>query len=148
MNQIEELNLLIDKASAIAGSDYRLAKMIGAMPQNVSNWRHDRASCSPENRALLAAVAGLDPVAELARATLDKHQGTSKGDLLMKALGKSSRLTGAIAGIVGAVVLAISSLIPQRVEAMPVLKPAHNECYVKYHCVSALDFSGFSLESI
>lgn len=131
MKHLEELNLLIDKASAIAGSDYKLAKLVGAMPQNVSNWRHGQASCSPENRALLAAIAGLDPVAELARATLEKHEGTSKGDLLMRALGKSSRLTGAIAGIVGAVVLAISSLIPQRVEAMPVLKPLHNECYVK-----------------
>ncbi len=130
MTQLEELNLLIDKASGIAGSDAKLSRLIGAQPQNVSNWRHGKP-CPPEVQALIAHVAGLDPLAELARATVKKFEGERKGDLLMKALGKSSLLTGAIAGFVGAVVLAISSLIPQRVEAMPLLKPVHNECYVK-----------------
>ncbi len=111
MNQIEELNILIDKASAIVGSDYKLAKVIGCMPQNVSNWRHDRASCSPENRALLAAVAGLDPVAELARAVVEKHAGTSKGDMLMKALGKASLATGAALASAGAAAHQIFSTV-------------------------------------
>lgn len=131
MKHLEELNLLIDKGSVIAGSDAKLARLIGAYPQNISNWRHGSAPCPPETQALIAHVAGLDPVAELARATVRKFEGDKKGDLLMKALGKSSRLTGAIAGFVGAIALAISSLIPQKVEAMPVLANGHNECYVK-----------------
>ncbi len=130
MTDQEELNFLIDAASKIAGSDYKLAQLIGVDRQAISNWRHGTA-CPPENQALLAHVAGFDPMATLARATVRKFQGKEKGDLLMKALGKSSRLTGAIAGFVGAIALAISSLIPQKVEAMPLLKPAHNECYVK-----------------
>lgn len=78
MKHLEELNLLIDKASAIAGSDYKLAKLVGAMPQNVSNWRHGQATCSPENRALLAAIAGLDPVpswpAQHSRSTRERRR--------------------------------------------------------------------------
>lgn len=118
MNHLEELNLLIDKAAAIAGSDYRLAKVIGCMPQNISNWRHDRASCSPENRALLASVAGLDPVAELARATVEKHAGTSKGDMLMKALGKASLVTGAALASVGASAHQIFSTVPAATDVL------------------------------
>ena len=113
-----ELNILIDKASAIAGSDYRLAKMIGMTPQNVSNWRHGQASCSPENRALLAAVAGLDPVAELARATVEKHAGTSKGDMLMKALGKGLLATGVALASAGAAAHQISSMVPSAADLL------------------------------
>lgn len=128
MTQISELNLLIDKASAIAGSDAKLAVLIGSHAQTVSNWRHGK-SCPPEMQALMAHVAGLDPVAELARATVRKFEGDKKGDLLMRALGKASRLTGAMAGFVGAVALAISSLIPQRAEAAP----AHRLCGDNVH---------------
>jgi DNA-binding transcriptional regulator YdaS (Cro superfamily) len=112
MAEVNELNILIDKASAIAGSDYKLAKLIGAAPQNVSNWRHGSASCSPENRALIAAVAGLDPVAELARAVVEKHAGTSKGDMLMKALGKGLLVTGVALASAGAAAHQISSMVP------------------------------------
>uniref|UniRef100_UPI001404713A helix-turn-helix domain-containing protein n=1 Tax=unclassified Variovorax TaxID=663243 RepID=UPI001404713A len=129
MTHLEELNLLIDKASAIAGSDAKLARLVGAHPQNVSNWRHGK-SCPPEMQALMADVAGLDPIAELARATVRRFEGDKKGDLLMKALGKASRLTGAVAGFVGAVALAIFSMTPQPGQAQTV-SALHNECYVK-----------------
>lgn len=111
MKQLEELNLLIDKASAIAGSDAKLAKLVGAHPQNVSNWRHGK-SCPPEMQALMAHVAGLDPLAELARATVRRFEGEKKGDLLMKALGKASLATGAVLGSAGAAAQAIGSMIP------------------------------------
>lgn len=107
MDRLEELNLLIDKAAAIAGSDGKLAAMLGEPRQRVSNWRHGQATPQPEDWALLAHVAGLDPVAELARATVAKHETKRKGDLLMRALGKASHLTGAAAGFAGAVALAI-----------------------------------------
>lgn len=112
MQELQELNLLIDKASAIAGSDYALAKMLGVSRQAVSNWRHGHKGCPLEERALLASVAGLDPLAELARAMVTKHEGTKKGDLLMRALGKSLLATGAAVASVGAHASAISSMLP------------------------------------
>lgn len=130
MTDQEELNFLIDSASKIAGSDYKLAQLIGVDRQAISNWRHGTA-CPPENQALMAHVAGFDPISTLARATVKKFEGKEKGDLLMKALGKGSRLTGAVAGFVGAVALVISSLIPTRTEAAPDLALGHNVHYVK-----------------
>lgn len=111
MKHLEELNLLIDRAAAIAGSDYAVAKSIGVERQAISNWRHGHKPCPPEMQALMASVAGLDPLQTLARATVQKFEGEKKGDLLMRALGKASRLTGAAAGIAGAVALAIFGLI-------------------------------------
>lgn len=110
MTHTEELNLLIDKASAVAGSDAKVARLIGAYPQNISNWRHGKP-CPPEAQALIAHVAGLDPVAELARATVRKFEGDRKGDLLMKALGKASLVTGAALAGAGANAQAIFSTI-------------------------------------
>lgn len=106
-DDLQQLNLLIDKASAIAGSDSKLAATLGIQKQWLSNMRHGRKTATPEDRALLAMVAGLDPIAELARAMVQKHEGTKKGDLLMRALGKSSRATGAALVSVGAGALAI-----------------------------------------
>lgn len=130
METTNELILLMDRASAIAGSDYKLAQMLGTGRASISNWRHGVAPCPVEIQALMAHIAGLDPVAELARAVVRKHEGTAKGDMLMRALGKASRLTGAVAGFVGAVALAISSLVPTRTEASPQLAQ-HNVHYVK-----------------
>lgn len=112
MNRLEELNLLIDRASQIAGSDRKLALLLGEPPQRVSNWRHGHAVAQPEDWALLAHVAGLDPVSELTRAIVAKHESKRKGDLLMKALGKASLVTGAVLGSVGASAHQISSMIP------------------------------------
>lgn len=111
MERLDELNLLIDRAAKIAGSDRKLALMLGEPPQRVSNWRHGHAVAQPEDWALLAHVAGLDPVAELARATVAKHEAKRKGDLLMKALGKASLATGAALAGVGANAQEIYSLI-------------------------------------
>lgn len=120
MQNPDELILLIDKAAKIAGSDYKLAQMLGTGRQTISNWRHGQAPCPVEMQALMADVAGLDPVTELARAVVRKHEGTAKGDMLMRALGKASRLTGAVAGFAGAVALAIFSMgTPTTSQAAP-----------------------------
>lgn len=122
MKHLEELNLLIDKASSIAGSDYALAKTLGVPRQHVSAWRAGDRTATPADQALMAHVAGLDPVSTLARATVQQYEGKAKGDALMKALGKASRLTGAVAGFVGAVALLISGLIgPRDAIAAPAL---------------------------
>lgn len=102
MTDLAELNLLIDRARAIVGTDANVAKTLGVPFQTVSNWRHGHKNASPEDCALLAAVAGMDPMQEAARAMLRKHEGTKKGDLLMKALGKASLVTGAAVASAGA----------------------------------------------
>jgi len=60
----------------------------------------------------MAHVAGLDPVATLARAMVEKFEGKPKGDRLMKALGKALLVTGAAIGSAGATAAAIYSTIP------------------------------------
>lgn len=91
---------LIDKAAENAGSYNKLAIALGVPRQQVSNWRSGIKTCSPADWTLLAAAAGLDPEEALIRATLEKHAGSPKGDLLMKALGKGLHRIGALASIV------------------------------------------------
>lgn len=103
---------LIDRASLIAKSDYKLAHLIGVSPQTMSNWRHGEKPCHPADVALIAETLGLDPQEWLARATLWKYEGTKKGDKLQKALGKTSvAITGVLASS-GAVAATISNAIP------------------------------------
>ena len=111
MSNLQELNLLIDKAAAIAGSDAKLARSIGVPPQHVSNWRHGHKTATPADQALMAHVAGLDPVQVLARATVQQYEGKAKGDALMKALGKASLATGAVLGSAGAMAHQIFSTV-------------------------------------
>lgn len=105
MEHLDELNFLIDQARKIAGSDGKVALAIGASRQNVSNWRNGKAPCPPEKQALIAAVAGLDPLITLARATVEKHEGTPTGDRLLRVLGKRLPAIGAAIGFGGAVAL-------------------------------------------
>lgn len=107
MDHLAELNLLIDQASKIAGDDTKLAKMIGQPKQHISNWRHGKRTATPEDQALMAAIAGLDATQVLARAMVAKHEGTAKGDLLMKALGKALLATGVALGSAGASAMGI-----------------------------------------
>lgn len=93
-----DLNQLLDKAKEVTGSDYATAKRLGITPQVIYDWRALRKNPQPEDATLIAAVAGLDPVAELARTMVQKHQGTPKGEKLMQALGKSLLATGAVLG--------------------------------------------------
>lgn len=89
---------LLDKAKESSSSDYKTAKMLGVTPQIVSDWRHGRRKPQPEDMALLAAIAGMDPEAWLVRAVLEKHAGTKKGEKLFTALGKERPATGAGSG--------------------------------------------------
>ncbi len=132
MNHLDELNLLIDKASAIAGSDGKLARSIGVPPQHVSNWRHGHKTATPADQALMAHVAGLDPVQVLARATVAQYEGKPKGDALMKALGKASLVTGAVLGSAGALAQQIFSTVPGHdLVTSALIWIGHNVHYVK-----------------
>lgn len=112
MSHHDELILLIGKASAIAGNDSRLAKNLGVPAQRIADWKAERRNATPEDHALLAAVAGLDPLPVLARAMVAKHEGTAKGDKLMRALGKTLLATGAAVASAGASAAETFSSIP------------------------------------
>jgi hypothetical protein len=107
----EEIIDLMDKAAAMAGSDYKIAKSIGVTPQVVSDWRHQRRNPQPEDIALLAGLAGLNAEQWAMRALIEKHEGTAKGDRLYKALGKALLATGATVASVGANATVISGMM-------------------------------------
>jgi DNA-binding transcriptional regulator YdaS (Cro superfamily) len=88
---------LMDAAKNAHGSDYKVAKLLGRSPQEVSDWRAGRRAAQPEDHALLAALAGQDAEQALVRAVLAKHADTPKGERLLSALGKAWRQTGAAA---------------------------------------------------
>jgi len=104
------LTQLLDKAKEKTGSDYATAKAIDVPRQHLSNWRSGSRTCTPEDVALLAGVAGLESEKWLIRAVLEKHEGTSKGDRLFKVLGKALAVTGAALASNGAHALPIFSL--------------------------------------
>lgn len=111
MEQLSHVIELIDKAAAIAGNDNKLATAIGVPRMRINQWRKG-VSCPIEDQALIAYVAGLDPIEHLARGAVLKHQGGAKGDRLMRVLGKSSLAIGAALAGVGANAHQIFSTIP------------------------------------
>jgi predicted transcriptional regulator len=84
----EYLDQLLDKASAAAGSDYKLAQMLEVNRSAVSDWRHSRKTCPVADVALMAEIAGLKPEEWIARAVVKQYEGSAKGDKLYRALGK------------------------------------------------------------
>lgn len=91
----EYLDQLIDLASHKAGSDYKLAKMVNVSRQTVSNWRHAKKTCPVADVVLMAEIAGLESEKWAARAIVAQYEGTPKGDMLYRALGKALLATGA-----------------------------------------------------
>lgn len=107
MQDQDQLHELLDMASKVVGSDYKLAQVLEVSRGQVSDWRHGRKPCPPADMALMASVAGLDAEAWLVRATIAKYEGTAKGDRLYKALGKALLATGAAVASSGASATAI-----------------------------------------
>jgi DNA-binding transcriptional regulator YdaS (Cro superfamily) len=93
MSNDESLNLLIAKAAAIAGSEYKLAKLLGIPQPHVSAWKSGKRTCTPGDRARLAGFAHEDAQQELARATINAATGI-KREQLQRLLGKLSHQTG------------------------------------------------------
>lgn len=98
----EELLQLIDAAKAKMGSDRQVAIALGIPSQHIANWKSGNRNPQPEDIALLASIAGLEADKWALRALIEKHEGTAKGDLLIKALGKGLLATGAAIASVGA----------------------------------------------
>lgn len=102
---------LLDKAKEITSSDYKTAKALGVTSQTLSDWRHGRRPVPPEDIALLAAVAGMDPTTWLVRGILEKHAGTKKGERLANVLGKASRAIGEAIALNGVGAMLIYSVV-------------------------------------
>lgn len=111
MQQIAEL---IERAAGAAGSRYKLAKLLQVQPQTVYGWEKGKP-CPPGDIALMADIAGLDAQAWLVRATLEKYEGTPKGDQLARVLGKCLLATGAALVSSGASAAQICSRISEAV---------------------------------
>ncbi len=109
MQDLSVINELIDRAAAVAGSDYKLAQSMGVARQQISNWRHGHKPCPPEDWAIMASMAGLEADKWSLRALVMRHEGTEKGDRLLKALGKGLLATGAVLASSGASAAAIFS---------------------------------------
>jgi len=102
MSKPEYLDQLIKLASTAAGSDYKLAAELGVSRGNIGDWKAGRRSCPAGDVALMAELAGMDPEAWLARATVAQYEGTAKGERLARVLGKALLVTGAVIGSAGA----------------------------------------------
>lgn len=59
------LNLTIEKAAAIVGSQAKLAEMLGEHKAHITNWKAGTRSCTIEKRIKLAQIAGHDPYAAI-----------------------------------------------------------------------------------
>jgi DNA-binding transcriptional regulator YdaS (Cro superfamily) len=106
MSTNERLILLITKAGAIVGSEYKLAKELGIPQSHLSMWKSGTKTCTASDRARLAGFAREDAVQELVRATIEAAKGT-KREQLQRVLGKLSLQTGAA---VHSAVLTVASL--------------------------------------
>lgn len=83
---------LVDRAQkAIGGTPTDLARRLGVKPPVVFGWVSGDRTCTAEDRALLADIAGVDPFPEIAAAMLERWAGKPKEAMLRHALGYGNR---------------------------------------------------------
>lgn len=74
---------LIERAKKSTGmNDADLARELGIAYQDVSGWKHGRRTCPPDMRARMAAMCGLDPVAEAIEAIAEGLNDARRSGLL------------------------------------------------------------------
>lgn len=95
---MSQLNVLIEKAAAIAGSEYKLAKMLHMHQPTICEWKTGKRRCSPADRAAIAAIAGEDAAAETIEAVIETiNLETEKGQKAKAALEAAlERIRGTI----------------------------------------------------
>lgn len=71
------LNLTIEKAATIAGSQRALAETLGAKEQHVSNWKNKRRPCPIPVRMRLAEITGEDPQRAMIEGLLEQMDHTN-----------------------------------------------------------------------
>lgn len=85
---------LIDIAKQKTGSDLATARAISVPGSYVADWRAGIRTCTAEDRALLADVAGVDPIPEIAEALLERVAGKPKEARLRDVLKNRLKLVG------------------------------------------------------
>jgi DNA-binding transcriptional regulator YdaS (Cro superfamily) len=93
MSTDEQLISLIEKAGAIAGSEYKLAKLLGVPQTVLTDWKAGRRTCTPGDRARVAGFAQESALQELVRSTINSAKGL-KREQLEQLLGKQLRAIG------------------------------------------------------
>ncbi|PJI97935.1 YdaS antitoxin of YdaST toxin-antitoxin system [Acidovorax sp. 69] len=66
------LNLTINKAAEIAGSQTKLAELLGVARPHISNWKQGSRTCTIDKRIKLAQIAGLDPTTAVLEGLADQ----------------------------------------------------------------------------
>lgn len=89
-----QVQRLLDEAKKRTGSDSGTARELDVRPQIVSDWRAGTRTCTAEDRALIADVAGIDPMPEIAEALLERVAGKPKEARLRDVLMNRLKLVG------------------------------------------------------
>lgn len=84
---------LIQRAEVAAQGTSALAQVLGVPQQHVTDWKANRRTCPPDMRARMAAMCGLDPVAEAIEAIAERLNDARRSGLL-EAI-ESSEVAGA-----------------------------------------------------
>jgi len=119
MSKPDQFTQLIDLASAAAGNDLKLAALLGTHRSYVSQWRSGVKTIPAGDIALMAEIAGLDPIAWGARAIAHGYEGTAKGEKIAKVLGQAIAATGAAIGSASASAAEFIRCVNSKVEPYP-----------------------------
>lgn len=100
MYDLELTKTLIDKAAKVCGSKSAVARELGIPQPHIVQWQGGSRKAQPHDIAALAELAGLDAIKFLAAAQMNELEGSKKGQVLARALGKLALATGgALAGV-------------------------------------------------
>lgn len=87
---MSQLNSLIEKASLVAGSDYKLAQLLGMQQPTIVAWKKGKRACSAPDRAALADIAGENAAEAAIEAVLEGiNIETAKGQRAAQALSQA-----------------------------------------------------------
>lgn len=123
MNDVNSVKTLIDKAAKVCGSKKALAEELGVMPQHVTQWANGHRTCTPIDQAAIAGIAGYNAMEFLARAAIESTEGTKKGMVLARHLGKFAVATGA--AIASSGVAAATFDFIRCIERLNLFRPFH-----------------------
>ncbi len=98
MYDLDLTKTLIDRASKVCGSDAAVGRALGIPQPHIADWKAGRRKAQPHDLAALAELAGLDAIKFLAIAQMNELEGSKKGQVLAKALGKFTLATGVAIG--------------------------------------------------
>lgn len=82
---------IIDKAEKALGGQKAVAEKMGIDRSRVSQWKNGHTRIQPGDLAAISFLGGGDAMETLARATIESNLGTTKGELLKRALAASAK---------------------------------------------------------